>query len=189
MARKKASFTSEELRARLLELINLSNLEIPGFAELVNISESHLRSLLNGKRNFTEEMANRIGNPFNLNAAKFLDTNFKLTKQKINTLILNKFYEENKVNSAYFLEQKEFRKDSLFIKNNLILKSDFFKSPKFVSDVRERCGELDKYFASKKISQILNYFAYTGILERYHDFQIKKNGEKGKRLLSLFYKK
>jgi len=189
MARKKISFTSEEIKARLLELINLSNLEIQGFAELVNISESHLRSLLNGKRDFTEDMVSRIGSPFNLTAAKFLDTNFKLTKRKVNTPILNKFYEENKANSAYFLEQKEFRKDSLFIKNNLILKGNFFKSPKYVSDVREKCGELDKYFASKKISQILNHFAYIGILERYHDFKINKNGEKGKRLLSLFYKK
>lgn len=188
MARKKISFTSEETKSRLLELINLSKLEIPGFAELVNISESHLRSLLNGKRSFTEDMINRIGGPFSLTAVKFLNPNFKLTKLKINTPVLNKFYEENKTNATYFLEQKEFRKDSLFIKNNLILKGDFFKTPKFVSDVREECGELDKYFASKKISQILNYFVDTGILERYYGFIIKKNGEKGNRLLSLFYK-
>ena len=95
MARKKISFTSNSIRKRLLELITLSGLEIEAFAELTHISESHIRSLINGKKEFTPAILDRISDPFNLNSQNFSNNNYTLTKRKINSQVLKNFFVKN----------------------------------------------------------------------------------------------
>lgn len=188
MARKKTSLTSKLLRKRLLDLINLSGLEIEAFAELTHISESHVRSLLNGKKEFTPAIIDRISDPFNLNAQNFSDKKYSFTIRKVNSQSLKSFYTKNKKAAAYFIENKELRKTSLFIENKLIRKERFFRSPVYVSEVREKCSELGKKLPSKKISQILNYFVEIKKLRRKQDYIVLKDGSKGQRIVSLFYK-
>jgi plasmid maintenance system antidote protein VapI len=188
MARKKTSVTSKFLRKKLLDLINLSGLEIEAFAELTHISESHVRSLLNGKKEFTPAIVDRISDPFNLNAQDFSNKRYSFTLRNVNSQALKNFYTKNKKSATYFIENKELRKASLFIENKLIRKEQFFRRPVYVSEVREKCSELGKKFSSKKISQILNYFVEIKKLKRKEDYLILKDGSRGQRVVSLFYR-
>ncbi len=188
MARKKISFTSNSIRKRLLELITLSGLEIEAFAELTHISESHIRSLINGKKEFTPAILDRISDPFNLNSQNFSNNNYTLTKRKINSQVLKNFFVKNKKTEGFFTKNKELYKISLFIENELMLKGQFFRKPVNVSEVRKKCLELGKKLSSKKVSQILNYFVEVKKLKIKQDYIILKDGSKGRRIISLFYK-
>ena len=69
-----------------------------------------------------------------------------------------------------------------------MLKGQFFRKPVNVSEVRKKCLELGKKLSSKKVSQILNYFVEVKKLKIKQDYIILKDGSKGRRIISLFYK-
>ncbi|MGY0036294.1 hypothetical protein [Pedobacter sp. NJ-S-72] len=57
---------NKAIRTRLLRIMEVAGLERTGLAEFTKISDSHLYALLNGTRNITGEIADKIGAGFKL---------------------------------------------------------------------------------------------------------------------------
>jgi plasmid maintenance system antidote protein VapI len=173
---------------RIKKIIELSGLELIGFATFVNISESHLYAILNGNREVTEDIAERIGSAFNLNGGKILRLNYKIPKGLKKSQRLNNFYEDNKEVNSYFVGTRSERKDAYYIENDL-LRSHIFDKPIYVWELREYCESKGKKYTSKRLSQILDYLVKTKKLQ--HDKRAIKlrDGGYGTKKVYAYYKK
>lgn len=187
MASTKRKITSKQLAARLTKLRKIAGLEISGFAEFTNISESHVYALLIGTRDITEEISEKISNRFGIQSQQLLNNSFKLTEELRSAPLLKKFYLDEKQTPSYFMQTKSDRKASFFIETELF-NSGFFDKPVCVSDVRSACLKKKKQYTSKQISQILNYMADRKILKRKKKPIILVNGKTGKRMVDVFHK-
>jgi plasmid maintenance system antidote protein VapI len=168
-------------------LMNLTGLEMIGFAEFVGISESHLYALINGTRKLTVGMAKKIALPFNIEWNILLDENNNITNKKISTVQLKKFYTENKGVRDYFVHTRRQRKVSYFIENEILVQQQF-DTFFYVTDVRRACLDAGMNLESKRISQVLNYLVELGKLKRKRGRIILKNGSFGKRVVDIFSK-
>lgn len=187
MARQRKKITSEQLPARLNKLMKIAGLEISGFAEFTNISESHIYALLNGTREITEDAAEKIANKFGISHSNLTRRSYKLTEELKNAPLLKKFYIEAKQTKAYFIKTKSESKSSFFIENDLY-NSSFFNKPVYVKEVRDACSQKGNNYTSKQVSQILNYMVDRKLLKRKKKPIILVNGKVGKRLVEVFYK-
>lgn len=187
MAKAKRKITPKQLTARLTKLMKIAGLEISGFAEFTNISESHIYALLNGTREITEDLSEKISDKFGIQAQQLLNSKFKLTEELRSVPLLKKFYLDEKQTKSYFIQTKSERKSSVFIETEL-LNSSFFDKPVYVSDVREACLKKKKQYTSKQISQILNYMADRKLLKRKKKPITLVNGKSGRRMVDVFYK-
>lgn len=187
MVKAKRKITSKQLIIRLNKLMKIAGLEIPGFAEFTNISESHVYAILNGTREVTEDVAKKISNKFGIPSSNLTSRTYKLTEELRNTPLLKKFYIDEKQTKDYFIKTKGERKSSFFIENDLY-NSGFFDKPVYVKDVRDACIQKEKNYTSKQVSQILNYMADRKLLKRKKKPIQLVNGKAGKRLVEVFYK-
>ncbi|MEJ8818557.1 helix-turn-helix domain-containing protein [Lacibacter sp. H407] len=187
MAKAKRKITSKQLKARLTRLMKIAGLEVSGFAEFTNISESHVYALLNGTREITEDISEKISDKFGIQPQQLLSSRFKLTEELRGVPLLKKFYSDEKQTQSYFIQTKSDRKASFYIETEL-LNNGFFDKPVYVSDVRSACHKKKKHYTSKQISQILNYMADRKILKRKKKPIILVNGKTGKRMVDVFYK-
>ncbi len=167
--------------------MTLSGLELTGFAEYTGTSESHIYALLNGTRELTNDVAEKLAENFNLNGSELLKSSFRITKKVIDKKKLEKFYKENKGVLAYFSSNIEERKVALFLENKL-LNSDLFNSPVSVSEVRFACLEEGKELTSKRVSQILKYLVDKKKLKSKKKLIKLKSGKFGKRIIDYYYK-
>lgn len=179
---------SKALRERIKKLMMLSGLEIPGFADFIGLSESHVYAIVNGTREVTGEVCSKITKSFHLEEWQFFKLDHKLDKKVINGNKLNKFYDENKGVLSYFINTKEQRKPAYFIEN-VLLKTKLFDSPVYVSDVREACKEKGKEFESKRISQVLKYLVEKKKLRSKKKPIKLKDGKYGNRMVDVYFKK
>ncbi|MGV3530567.1 MAG: helix-turn-helix transcriptional regulator [Flavisolibacter sp.] len=185
MTLNKAQY-AKALIERVETVIKFSGLEISGFAEYTGISESHLYAILNGNREISASIADRIAGSFGMKTWHLMKLDVDISKKMKRTTELNKFYIENKGVEDYFTRSKTAAKASSYIEK-VLLPSGFFKSPVYISDVREKCAEAGKKLSSKRVSQILNYLVDTGKLKKKKRRIRLKNGEFGKRIVDVFY--
>lgn len=172
---------------RVYKLIQLSGLELSGFAEFTSISESHIYAVINGTKELTENTADKIADVFDLKGFQLLNPNFRLTKKLSNASSLVKFYKENKGVYKYFVNTRIDRKVAYFIEYEVLSKKQF-AFPFTVGKVREACLEAGRKYTSKRISQVLNYLVATNKLRRKKEHIIKKDGNTGKRFVDVFSK-
>ena len=164
---------------RIEKLMALSGLEISGFAEFTDVSESHIYAILNVTRDLT--------GGFNLEGWQILKLNYKIPQKIKDSKLLNNFYVENKDVPSFFTSTRPKRKDSHFIEVEL-LSTNFFNKPVYVWEVRDICAEANKKYTSKRISQILNYLVDIKKLKKTKK-QIKlRNGGYGNRMVDVFFK-
>lgn len=178
---------AEALIERIKIVIKFSGLEIPGFAEFTGISESHLYAILNGNRVVSGDIADRISNPFGLKGWQLLRLDIDISKKLKRTPELNKFYVEYRGVRDYFRNTKSEIKSSKYIEN-VLLQSGFFKTPVYISEIREACEQAGNKLSSKRVSQILNYLVYKGLLKKKKKRIKLKNGQYGDRLVDVFFK-
>jgi len=185
MTKKNNSDYSKAISLRIKTILSLSGLEISGFAELTNISESHLYAIINGTRKLTRYSANKIAQRFNIKVSQLLNPKFEITSEIGNSKLLAKFYDEYKLVPGFFQKTRNERKKSHYIESEL-LKNHFFDSPVSVSDVKAACDEAGKKYNSKQISQILNYLVSTKKLEKGKMPVKLKSAKSGTRIISVF---
>ncbi|WP_276503206.1 helix-turn-helix domain-containing protein [Terrimonas pollutisoli] len=156
-------------------------------AEFTGVSESHIYALLNGTRQMTDDIADKIAVGFNLRGSQLLNPSYKLTSKIRTTPLLVKFYKENKRVHDYFITARSDRKTAHFIENDL-LNSTLFNNPVYVWEVRKACEASGKKYTSKRVSQILNYLVTIKKLKSKKKPIKLKNGTPGKRAVDVFYK-
>jgi len=163
-----------------------AGLEISGFAEFTQISESHIYAILNGTRKLTGEVADQIGVKFELDGWKILQLDYKIPINIRKSPLLIKFYTENSSVTEYFIAKNNATKTSYFIENTLI-NEGFFRSPKYVWQILEACKEAKKNISSKILSQTLLYLVEQGKLKKSKQFLLRKDGSFTKtRLVYVF---
>lgn len=187
MSKANNSSSSNTFTERLERLMNLSGLEIAGFAEFTGVSESHIYALLNGTRELTIEIADKIALGFNFKGWQLLKLDYKLTNTVRKAPILLKFYKENKGVHDYFITTRDDRKAAYFIENELLI-SDLFDKPVYVWEVREACAASGRKYTSKRVSQILNYLVSTKKLKSKKKPIKLKNGAVGTRIVDVFFR-
>jgi plasmid maintenance system antidote protein VapI len=176
---------NKAIRTRLLRIMEIAGLERTGLAEFTKISDSHLYALLNGTRNITGEIADKIGAGFKLHGAQILNLNFEIPAQIRKSAALLEFYELYSGNPEFFIETKATMKDAYYIEHTLLYSSLFEKSV-YVWQVKEACKEDKKNLTSKQISQKLNYLVQKKKLIATKRKLKKKNGEDGDREVLVY---
>lgn len=186
MASKRNSET-DALGDRINHLMDISGLELSGFADFTGVSESHLYAIINGTKSLTDSTAQKIAQPFNLLKDQLINPNYKLTKKLSKSQALIQFYTENKGVHKYFVTTKIDRKIAYYIECE-VLKSKKFKRPFYVADVRDYCLKAGRDLSSKRVAQVLNYLVDKKILKKEKASYVLKNGELGKRMVDKFSK-
>ncbi len=177
----------DHISSRVSELLEHSGLEIEGFAEYLHISASHMYALLNGTRELTEEIANRIGSAFDITGANILRANYRIPKKLGKSKELNNFYDKNKSVKSYFRNTRLERKDSYFVENE-IRNSNLLDQPTYIWELKEYCESKGRKYSSKQLSQILNYMVIRKILKKKKKPLKLRDGEYGNRMVDVFYK-
>lgn len=162
-------------------------LEIPGFAVFIDRSESHIYSLLNGRREVTSDIALDIGNKLGFDGLRIFKLNQELPAGIENTPFLNNFKRQYRDNPEFFTSSKGERRVSHFIQFELI-NTDLFDTPKYVWEINEVCVLHGRTLESDVLSKHLKYFVKRGFL-RSEKRPIKlRDGTFGVRLVDVFFK-
>lgn len=177
----------EKISQRVQGLMVAAGLEVPGFADYLTISDSHLYAILNGTRDLTEDVAEKIGAAFNLKGSQILRINYRIPKSIKKSKSLNNFCTENKDVESYFKSTRSERKDSYYIEND-VFNSGLFDSPIYIWELKEYCKSAGKKYTSKRLSQILNYMVERKKLKSKKRPLKLRNGEYGKRRVDVFFK-
>jgi len=186
MTNKNDTTYSKKLANRVSLIMTYAGLEISGFAEFTQISESHLYAILNGTRKLTGEVADQIGAKFEFEGWKILQLDYKIPTNIRKSPLLIKFYSENSSVTEYFIEKNNSSKTSYFVEDTLI-KEGFFKSPKYVWQILEACKKAKKNISSKILSQTLLYLVEKGKLTKSKQFLLRKDGSfTNKRMVYVF---
>jgi transcriptional regulator with XRE-family HTH domain len=173
---------------RINHIMKIVGLEIAGFAELTNVSESHIYALSNGTKILTPETAKKIAHALKIKSAQLLSSNYVIKEAIRNAPAVKKFYETfKKGNPEYFTETKSARKSSYFIEHEL-LPSGVFNEPKYGWQIREACAELGVDLSSKQVAQKLNYLVETKKLKSEKRKLKRKNGETVDREVYVYYR-
>lgn len=177
----------EIISERVQQLIKLSGLEVIGFADYSNVSESHLYAILNGTRDLTGDIADKIGSAFDLKGSQILRINYRIPQKIKKSKLLNKFYHENENVESYFIKTRSERKDSYYIENDLF-NSNLFNSHVYIWEIKEYCKAAGKKYTSKRLSQILRYMVERKKLRSKKQLLKLRNGEFGERMVDVFFK-
>jgi len=177
----------EKISQRVQSLMNASGLEVPGFADYLSISESHLYAILNGRRDLTEDVAEKIAAAFNLKGSQVLRINYRIPKSIKKSNSLNNFCVENKNVESYFKSTRSERKDSYYIENDLY-NTDLFDSAIYIWEVKEYCLGMGRKYTSKRLSQILRYMVDRKLLKSKKKKLKLRNGGYGERMVDVFFK-
>ncbi|HEU0227466.1 MAG TPA: helix-turn-helix domain-containing protein [Arachidicoccus soli] len=172
---------------RVQKLMDLSGLELIGFADFLSVSESHLYAILNGTRDLTEDVAEKIASAFDLKGGQILRPNYKIPKSIKKSELLNKFCDENKDVKSYFIDTRKERKDSYFVENDLY-QTTLFDKPIYIWEIKEYCESIGKKYTSKRLSQILKYMVETKKLKSKKKPLKLRSGGYGERIVEVFYK-
>lgn len=177
---------TDAIAERIRTIMQIAGLEILGISKLTGISDSHIYSLLNGRRNLTNEMAKIIGDSLEFDGMLI----FKLNKEipSINkSLQLTKFKDLYKHNAEYFIDTKIDRKGSAFIEYELLLTS-FFEEPRYTWEVQVECKRLKKNYTSNQANRYLKYLVVKKLLKSEKRKIKRRNETFGERMVDVFWK-
>ena len=177
----------EFISTRIANLLQMSGLEMEGFAEYLNISTSHMYAIQNGTRDLTADIANRMGNAFNISGGNILRANYRLPRNLKKSDDLNKFYAKNKSVKSYFRDTRIERKSSYFIESE-VEGSDLFTTPIYIWELKDLLEKKGKKYTSKQLSQILNYMVIRKIVRKKKKPIKLRSGKYGIRMVDVFYK-
>ena len=179
---------SAEIQKRIRLIMEFSGLEISGFSEFTQISESHLYAILNGKRKLTGKIAEQIGKRFEFDGWKILQLDYKIPVSIRKASLLLEFYSDNKDIAEYFVDTKDDRKASHFIEFGLI-NGKLLDEPKYVWEIRQICIEARRNYKSKDLSQLLLYLEEKGKLKKDKRPLKRKDGTfTENRIVYVFYR-
>lgn len=189
MSTQEASEYDESLRKRVILIIQLSGLEVKGFAEFVGVSLSHLYAVINGNRALTQETVRRICKKFNLKEDRFFRLDYEIPANISKAPELLEFMAKEKDISEYFQNTRDDRIPSHYIEHELV-KSSLFKEdePTYLWEVREYCEKEERVYSSNELSKLLKYQVKKGNL-RSTKRPIKcRDGTYGIRMVDVFFK-
>jgi len=187
MKKIKSEAYAEEIVNRVKEVMISAGLEIAGFARICKLSESHVYSLLSGRRPLTEAIALQIGEHIGFNGATLFNLQEKIPSNLKSKELLKSFHKAEKNNVHYFVNSKIDRKPSYFIEFEIV-NSEFLSEPKYVWEINQYCKKLGKSYNSDKLKKYLKYFAIQKKLKS-EKRQIKlRSGKFGKRMVDVFWR-
>ncbi|PRD46206.1 hypothetical protein [Sphingobacterium haloxyli] len=172
---------------RIQLIMEILGLEVSGFEMLTSVSSSHLYAILNGNRRLTMEVANQIGEKIGFDGWKILHVNYEIPlsiRQNSNIL---RFYKEYSSVPDYFIDTRDERKKSYFVKQ-LVISSNFFNEERYVWEVKNKTKEANRKFTSKELSQILKSLYENKFLNRQKRQYRNKKGAVLERLVWVYYK-
>ncbi len=183
---KKYRLLIAERVRRIMEIIDL---DVPGFAEFLDKSSPHIYGISNGSRPLSEALAKEIGEFLEFDGMKIFNLNSPIPKdiRRVDKLI--HFKKENKDNPEYFLSQKPARSVDTFILEVLIKTGFFDNGPKYLSETTKFCKEeLNREFVDDELTKGLVYAVKKNILKSEKRSIKLKNGGLGVRQVDVYYR-
>ncbi|WP_304063409.1 hypothetical protein [Pedobacter glucosidilyticus] len=177
---------SKSISARLLLIMELTELEISGFAEFTGVSESHLYALINGNRKLTGNVAAQIGRKLKLEGWEILQLDYNIPLSIRKSPMLVEFHKDYKNIPEYFTYSLYNRKSSKYIAD--LIHTDLFSHPVYIWEIKDFCKKSKKNYTSKSLSQILNYLVIKGELKSEKRPIKKRDGSFGKRIVDVFWR-
>ena len=177
----------KSVRDRLKDIMIMIGLEIPGFALLLNKSESHIYAVLNGTRELTIDLAKEIGAILEFNGENIFKLTYPIPERITKSRELNNFMVKYKDNPEYFSSTIHSRKKSKYIEK-LIDSGVILIQPANLNDIRKKVNSLkpSMQFTSDQLSKILNYLVKKQKLSKVREPMKIKGDKIGKRKVDLF---
>lgn len=184
------SLHSSEYDKNIAERIELimqyTELEIAGLAELTGLSIDTIYAILSGRRKLSKKSAKLIGENLDFDGSIIFNLNTKIPTSIKKSIKLQNFRLNFKENKEYFSNTRLDRKTSYFIKLRLI-DEGFFSSEKFTWEVNEECEKLGKSINSNLLNKQLKYFVTKGILKSKRAPIKLKSGGYGNREVDAYF--
>lgn len=189
MATRKDPANEEALRKRIKWIVQITGLEIVGFAEFVGISVSHLYAILNGNKKLTYEMARRIARKFKLKPEDIFDLDKDISKEVQNAPALKRFMVTEREMQEYFQATRDSRKASHYIAHTLV-NAPIFKDdePIYLWEIQQYCVLQKRYYSSDELSKYLNEQVIKGKLRSEKRPIKKRDGTYGVRKVNVYFK-
>lgn len=178
---------SNAIAERIKTIMQIAGLEILGISKLTGISDSHIYSLLNGRRNLTDEVAKIIRHSLEFDGMLIFKLNKDVPSSIGKSLQLIRFKEVYKHNTEYFLDTKIDRKGSAFIEYEL-LPTPFFEEPRYTWEVQVECKLLKKNYTSNEVNRYLKYLVVRKLLKSEKRKITRRKGTFGERVVDVFWK-
>lgn len=173
---------------RIITIMNITDLDIAGFAEFFDMSTSHIYGILNGSRVLSEAFAAKIGKKLGFDGSKIFNLNSTIPNSISKAEALIKFKKEHKDNPEYFLSSKTERSPDSFVTEILIKSECFTEGYKYLSEITDYCKKiLNREFIGDQLSKALMYAVQTDKLKSTKKPIKLKNGEYGTRLVNVYY--
>jgi plasmid maintenance system antidote protein VapI len=172
---------------RIKLIMKIAGLEILGLSKITSISDSHIYSLLRGRRNLTDEVADRLGKALDFDGQIIFKLNKEIPTSISKSMNLSKFKLAYKLNEEYFLDARIDRKGRAFIEYEL-LTTTLFDHPVYAWEVKLACKEQKRNYSSNEIIGYLKYFVVRKLLKSEKRPIKKRNGGFGNRLVDVFWK-
>lgn len=173
--------------ARIQLIMEILGLEVAGFEMLTGVSASHLYAILNGNRRLTIDVANQIGEKIGFDGWKILHVSYEIPSSIRQHPNVSRFYKEYSSVPDYFIDTRDERKKSFFIKQ-LAITTDFFNEERYVWEVKDKAKEVNRKFTSKELSQILKNLFDNSVLNRKKRQYRSKDGNILERLVWVYFK-
>lgn len=177
---------NKKISERILQVLKYADLEVKGIAVLTNKSIDIFYAVISGRRALSKNLAFTIGKALNFNGNELFNLNLPVPKTIKNSPNLQQFKKDNINNIEYFISTWTAKKDSTFIKENLI-DNNFFATPRYTWEVTVELERLNKKIKNDHLSSYLRHFAKIGILKKESRPIKLKNGEFGIRPASVYH--
>ncbi|MEA5405578.1 hypothetical protein VB776_21740 [Arcicella sp. DC2W] len=180
---------SEKIANKLRRLMEIIDLEVPGFAEFLDKSPSHLYGILNGSRFLSESFAREIGDKLGFDGMKIFNLNSNIPNYVNKSEALIRFKNDNKKNVEYFLSAKSKRSIDSFI-NEVLLNSGLFNDGyKYLKEITNYCKEeLNREFQQDELSKGLRYAVSKGVLKSMKRPILLNDGSLGSRMVDVYFR-
>lgn len=184
---KKQGSNFDRLIAQRLDKIRIQlGLEIKGLAKIIDRSTSHVYSLISGRRSLPENLAKIIASYAGITSDQIYNLNNNLSGPLGDTDLMDAFRKEHRLNKDYFIETREERNLTFWIKTNL-LEEGFFHSPKRAADVVSELQQSGREESSEKVTKSLTYLVKADLLQSKKVPIILTSGEKGRRKVNVYW--
>lgn len=170
--------------------MEITDLDLQGFAEFLNKSSAHLYGILNGTRPLSESLAKEIGDKLGFEGTRIFNLNASIPQYIIRAESLTKFKADNRDNAEYFLSTKPGRSIDTFI-SEVLLKSSFLNDcPRYLKEITRYCKEtLHREFRKDELSKGLRYAVDKGLLKSAKKPLLRNDGSLGNRMVDVYFKR
>uniref|UniRef100_F4C8V8 Uncharacterized protein n=1 Tax=Sphingobacterium sp. (strain 21) TaxID=743722 RepID=F4C8V8_SPHS2 len=179
---------NRQIIERFKRIIVLTELEVDGFAEFVNVTYSHIQGIINGSRSLSQVLARKIGKKLEFDGSKIFNLNWQIPISIKNAKALALFKSHNKSNTHYFVNTKTDRSINAFIIERLLPTGYLKGDPKYLKQIRRYCkDEFGRDFTSDELSKGLKYAVKKGLLQTKKNPILLDSGKLGDRMVDVFF--